>query len=404
MYSRYLLFVVALSMTTNIFSQKYKKIHDKAVVADTHNDFPSVSIEKKVSLDADLLGTTHTDIGRLRSGGVDVQIFSIYCGPEQREPYAFANREIDSVYAWVDRAPNRMTLVRTPAELKQAIKDKRLATMLGVEGGHMIEDKIENLDALYVRGVRYLTLTWNNSTSWATSAADETAPPKSPASGEISGDSLRKKGLTDHGKKIVQRMNELGMLIDISHNGEQTFWDVIKLTKKPVIASHSSVWKLCPHRRNLKDDQIKAIARNGGVIHLNFYAGFLDSTYEKKAARLVERHKPEIDSLIAKGTQPNYAEIMTMEKYKEELNAIRPPLSLLIDHIDYIVRLVGVDHVGLGSDFDGIEAAPQELNGVQDFPLITKALLERGYNKKSIRKILGENFLRVFRDNQLVSN
>ncbi|HEX6848637.1 MAG TPA: dipeptidase [Chitinophagaceae bacterium] len=394
MYSRYILFALVLLLTTDIFSQKYKKIHDKAVLADTHNDFPSVSIEKKVSLDADLLGKTHTDLGRLRSGGVDVQMFSIFCGPEQQQPYAFANRQIDSVHTWVDRAPNRMTLVRTPSELRQAIKDKRLATMIGVEGGHMIEDKIENLDALYVRGVRYLTLTWNNSTSWATSAADESTK----------GDSLAHKGLTDHGKNIVQRMNDLGMLIDISHNGEQTFWDVIKLTKKPIIASHSSVWKLCPHRRNLKDDQIKAIARNGGVIHLNFYAGFLDSTYEKKAARLVEKHRPEIDSLITNGTQPNYAEIITMEKYKDEIDAIRPPLSLLMDHIDYIVQLVGVNYVGLGSDFDGIEAPPRELNGVQDFPLITKALIERGYSKKSIRKILGENFLRVFRDNQLVSN
>jgi membrane dipeptidase len=394
MYSRYLFFPLMLLMTTCIFSQKYKKIHDKAVLVDTHNDFPSASIQKKVSLDSDLLGKTHTDLGRLRSGGVDVQIFSIFCGPEQQQPYSFANREIDSVYAWTERAPNRMTLVRTPAELKQAIKDNRLATMLGVEGGHMIEDKIENLDALYVRGVRYMTLTWNNSTSWATSAADETTK----------GDSLAHKGLTDLGKKIVQRMNELGMLIDISHNGEQTFRDVIKLTKKPIIASHSCVWALCHHRRNLKDDQIKAIAKNGGVIHLNFYAGFLDSTYERKAAQLLARHQPEIDSLIAHGAQPDYAAIMTMEKYKEETNAIRPPLSLLIDHLDYIVKLVGVDFVGLGSDFDGIEAGPKELNGVQDYPLITKALLDRGYSKKDIRKILGENFLRVFKANQLGTN
>jgi len=391
MYSRYILFPLMLLMTTSIFSQKYKKIHDKAVLVDTHNDFPSASIEKKVSLDADLLGKTHTDLGRLRSGGVDVQIFSIFCGPEQQQPYSFANREIDSVYEWANRAPNRMTIVRTPAELKQAIKDNRLATMLGVEGGHMIEDKIENLDALYARGVRYMTLTWNNSTSWATSAADETTK----------GDSLAHKGLTDLGKKIVQRMNELGMLIDISHNGEQTFWDVIKLTKKPIIASHSCVWTFCHHRRNLKDDQIKAIAKNGGVIHLNFYAGFLDSTYEKKAAQLLAKHKPEIDSLVAHGTQPDYAGIMTMEKYKEETNAIRPPLSLLLDHLDHIVKLVGVDFVGLGSDFDGIEAGPKELNGVQDFPLITKALLDRGYSKKDVRKILGENFLRVFKANQL---
>ena len=391
---RFILFGFIICMGIGSFGQKYKKIHDKAVVIDTHNDFPSASIEKKVSLDSDLLGKTHTDLARLRSGGVDVQIFSIFCGPEQQQPYAFANREIDSVYEWANRAPNRMTIVKTPAELKQAIKDNRVATMLGVEGGHMIEDKIENLDALYVRGVRYMTLTWNNSTSWATSAADETTKD----------DSLTHKGLTDLGKKIVQRMNDLGMLIDISHNGEQTFWDVIKLTKKPIIASHSCVWTFCHHRRNLKDDQIKAIAKNGGVIHLNFYAGFLDSTYERKAAQLIAKHKPEIDSLVAHGTQPDYAGIMTMEKYKEETNAIRPPLSLLLDHLDYIVKLVGIDFVGLGSDFDGIEAGPRELNGVQDFPLITKALLERGYSKKDVRKILGENFLRVFKANQLGTN
>lgn len=394
MYNRFAIIVLLLLTATGIFSQNYKKIHAKAVVVDTHNDFPSASIEKKVSFDSHLLGVTHSDLDRMRDGGVDVQIFSIFCGPEQQQPYAFANRQIDSVYEWVRRNPNRMLLVKTPDELKQAIKAKKLASMLGVEGGHMIEDKIANLDALYVRGARYLTLTWNNSTSWATSAADETTK----------GDSLPHKGLTDLGKKIVERMNELGMLIDISHNGEQTFWDVIKYTKKPIIASHSSVWAFCHHRRNLKDDQIKAIAKNGGVIHLNFYAGFLDSTYEKKAIDFQRRHEAEINSMIAGGTQPNYARIMTMEKYKDEVESMRPPLSLLLDHLDYIVKLVGIDHVGLGSDFDGIEAGPKELDGVQDFPLITKALRERGYGKKEIRKILGENFLRVFKANQFGLN
>jgi membrane dipeptidase len=391
MFNRLLLIVLLVVIGTNIFSQSYKRIHEKAVLIDTHNDFPSASIEKKVSFDADLLGTTHSDLTRMKQGGVDVQIFSIFCGPEQQQPYAFANRQIDSVYEWARRNPNKMVLVKTYDELKKTIKEKKLAAMLGVEGGHMIEDKIENLDKLYVRGARYLTLTWNNSTSWATSAADETTK----------GDSLPHKGLTDLGIKIVERMNELGMLIDISHNGEQTFWDVIKYTKKPIIASHSSVWAFCHHRRNLKDEQIKAIAKNGGVIQVNFYAGFLDSTYDAKAAQLRAKHKPEIDSLIARGTQSDYARMMTVEKYKEEIDAIRPPLSLLIDHIDYIVKLVGVDYVGLGSDFDGIEAGPKELNGVQDFPLITKALRERGYGKKEIRKILGENFLRVFKANQL---
>ena len=388
---RFIIIIFGLLIGTNVFSQRYKKIHDAAILVDTHNDFPSASIQKKVSFDAELLGKAHSDLARMRAGGVDVQIFSIFCGPEQQQPYAFANRQIDSVYEWAARAPKRMVIVKTPFELRRAVREKRLAAMLGVEGGHMIEDKIENLDNFYVRGVRYMTLTWNNSTSWATSAADETTR----------GDSLPHKGLTDLGKKIIERMNDLGMLVDVSHNGEQTFWDALKFTKKPVIASHSSVWALCPHRRNLKDDQIKAIAKNGGVIHLNFYAGFLDSTYEKKINGFLAEHRAEIDSMIAKGTQPDYAQIMMMEKHNNELELFRPPLSLLMDHLDYIVKLVGVDHVGLGSDFDGIEAGPKELNGVQDFPLITKALVERGYSKKDIRKILGGNFLRVFRANQL---
>ena len=389
---RLLFCFVFLTMAHTGYSQKFKRIHAKATLVDTHNDFPSASIQKKVSFDADLLGKTHSDLARMKQGGVDVQIFSIFCGPEQVNPYAFANQEIDSVYEWARRAPIRMTIVKTPGELERAVKAKKLASMIGVEGGHMIEDKIENLDNLYVRGARYMTLTWNNSTSWATSAADETTK----------GDSLPHKGLTDFGKKIVERMNELGMIVDVSHVGEQTFWDVIKTTTKPIIASHSCVWNLCPHRRNLKDDQIKAIAKNGGVIHLNFYPGFIDSNYAKKAADFVRRHQTEIDSLINDKVQPNYAQMMIAEKYASEGESYRPPISMLLDHLDYIVKMIGVDYVGLGSDFDGIEVPPKELNGVQDFPLITKALLERGYKKKEIKKILGENFIRVFKANQML--
>ena len=247
-----------------------------------------------------------------------------------------------------------------------------------------------------------MTITWNNSTPWATSAADETtsqAPTKSPPVGETL-NSEGKKGLTEFGKQVIKRMNELGVMVDVSHVGEQTFRDITKISSKPIIASHSCVWNLCPHRRNLKDDQIRAIAKSGGVIFLNFYAGFIDSTYEAKRNQLMLQYQPEIDSLIKQNVQPDYARIMTAEKYKDQLLNIRPSLSVLLDHLDYIVKLVGVDHVGMGSDFDGIEAPPLELNGVEDYPLITKALLERGYRKKDIRKILGGNFIRVFKDNQ----
>lgn len=371
------------------FCQDYQKIHRQAVLVDTHNDFPSVSIEKSVGIDQDLTGKTHTDLNRLREGGVDVQIFSIWCGPEQDQPYAWANREIDSVHTWISRNPDRMMLVRNPGDIQKAIRRHKLATMLGVEGGHMIEDSPEKLDRLFERGVRYMTLTWNNSTSWATSAADETSRK----------DSLPHKGLTEKGKDMVRQMNRLGMIVDLSHTGEQTFWDAINLTTKPVIASHSCVYRLCPHRRNLNDDQIRAIGKNGGVIHLNFYAGFIDSSYEKKIAGFLSRHKPDLDSLLSRNMTREYAAMMVAQKYADQVEAFRPPLSVLLDHLDYIVRLIGTDHVGLGSDFDGIESPPKGLRGVQDFPEITKALMARGYRKKDIRKILGGNFIRVFEAN-----
>ena len=372
-----------------VAGQDYKKLHFDAIVVDTHNDIPSSAIEKKVQFDTDLKGKTHSDLKRMKEGGVDVQIFSIFCGPDQISPFAFANREIDSVYEWARRNPDKMMIVKTPQQLQKAVKEKKLAAMLGVEGGHMIENDLNKLDSLFNRGARYLTLTWNNSTDWATSAADETNK----------GDSLKHKGLTDFGKQLVKRMNTLGMMVDVSHVGEQTFWDAINTTTKPVIASHSCVWNLCRHRRNLKDEQIKAIGKNGGVIHLNFYAGFIDSNYEKKAIAFLALHKASMDSLIKLNITPAYAPIMVGEMYPEEVKAFRPSLSVLLDHLDYIVKLIGVDHVGLGSDFDGIEAPPLELNGVQDFPLVTKALLERGYSKKDVKKILGGNFIRVFKAN-----
>ncbi len=376
-----------LSLITS--AQRYKKIHSRAILVDTHNDIPSATIARQVQFDSDLKGKTHSDLKRMKEGGIDVQIFSIFCGPEQAKPYLFANREIDSVYEWVRRNPDKMVLVKTVKQLNAAVKAKKLAAMIGVEGGHMIEGKIENLEKLFERGARYMTLTWNNSSDWASSALDETTKP----------DSLKHKGLTEFGKQVVKRMNELGMIIDVSHVGEQTFWDAINTTTKPIIASHSCVWKLCPHRRNLKDEQIKAIGKNGGVIHLNFYSGFIDSSYEKKKEGLLKIHKATVDSLLKLNIQREYAEIIASGLYPREIKNFRPPLSVLMDHLDYIVKLIGVDHVGLGSDFDGIEAPPLELNGVEDFPLITKALQERGYKKKDIQKILGGNFLRVFTAN-----
>jgi membrane dipeptidase len=195
-------------------------------------------------------------------------------------------------------------------------------------------------------------------------------------------------------------MNGLGILVDLSHVGEQTFKDAIATTTKPVIASHSNAYALCPVPRNLKDDQIDAIGKNGGVIQLNFYSGFVDSTFSVKETRFVLSHAREIDSLVKSGVQKEYALTMISEKYAAEANAIRPPLSALLDHLDYIVKRIGVEHVGMGSDFDGVSSTPQQLDDVTAYPLITKALLEKGYSKKDVYKIMGGNFLRVLKANQ----
>ena len=370
-------------------AQSYKKLHFDAILVDTHNDIPSLAIEKGVSFDTDLAGKTNSDMNRMKAGGVDVQLFSIWCDGNQKDPYAWANREIDTVMAWTNRNPQYMMQAFSSKEIYTAVKEKKLAVMFGVEGGHMIENDLGKLDALYKRGVKYMTLTWNNSTDWATSALDETTK----------ADSLKHKGLAAFGKQVVRRMNELGMLVDLSHVGEQTFWDAINTTTKPVLVSHSCVYNLCPHRRNLKDDQIKAIGKNGGVIHINFYSGFLDSSFVRKSEAFTGKHKTERDSLLKINPEPYYMEVYLFEKYPDEVKAFRPPLSAVLDHLDYIVKMIGVDHVGLGSDFDGVNSLPQQLDDVTTYPLITKALLERGYSKSDIRKILGGNFLRLFAAN-----
>lgn len=373
-------------------AQQYQKIHKNAIVIDSHNDILTACMEKKVSMDDNLKGRTHSDLNRFKEGGVDVQIFSVWCDGNKENPFAWANREMDTLDAVVARNPDKIAIVKNTRELKRAIRQGKLAAMFGVEGGHMIEDKLENLDKLYARGTRYMTLTWNNSPSWATSAMLETGKKDSLAG--------TAKGLTDFGKQVIKRMNELGMMVDLSHVGEQTFWDAIQTTTKPVIVSHSNAYALCPSFRNLKDEQIIAVGKNGGVIDLNFYSGFVDSSSKRKEALFIRSHMAELDSLVKTGMQREYAITLIADKYVEEAQAARAPLSLLLDHLDYIVKLAGVDHVGLGSDFDGINSAPQQLDDVTTYPVITKALLERGYSKKDVTKILGGNILRVLQANE----
>jgi membrane dipeptidase len=370
------------------FATFAQDIHFKSILVDTHNDCLTACIEKNVSLDQDLTGINHSDLARFKKGGVDYQLFSVWCDGEKAKPYEWAMREMDSLYAVAARNSDKLVIAKSWKDIQKALKQQKLVAQFGVEGGHMIEGDLQKLETFYNRGVRYMTLTWNNSPGWASSHADE-------KNQNYTG----QKGLTDFGKQVVQRMNQLGMIVDVSHVGEATFWDVIKTTTKPIIASHSNAYCICPVSRNLKDEQILAIGKNGGVIHLNFFSGFVDMDFSKKDAAFRKNHTDEIDSLIKSGMQTEYAFTVVSDKYPQESDTIKPDLEQLMKHFDHIVKLIGVDHVGLGSDFDGINSAPKQLKTVVDYPLFTQALIARGYSDKDISKVLGGNFLRVYKAN-----
>lgn len=383
----FLLFTVLIICVVVANAQRYKHLHNEAIVVDTHNDILSATMEG-LNIEKNLRGKTHSDIARFKKGGIDIQVFSVFCDDEfgKDTAYKFANIEIDSLYAIVNRNPGKMMMVTSPAELKKAVEEKKLGCMIGVEGGHMIEDRLDYIDSLYNRGVRYLTLTWNNSTSWASSAKEESGKTGVP-------------GLNDFGKQVVRKMNDLGMMVDLSHTGEKTFYDALAVATKPVLLSHSSAYALCPVYRNLKDDQIKAVAKNGGVIQVNFYSGFLDNNYNKQRQQIIAQSRLDKDSLKHLNWSDTTISNWIAKKNAKDFESIRPPFSIILDHIDYMVKLAGIDHVGIGADMDGIESLPKGIDGVQDYPKITKGLLDRGYSEEDILKILGGNFMRVFEKN-----
>lgn len=370
----------------------YRKLHFDALVVDTHNDvvhriFGGEDISKRTY-------RGHSDLPRLKDGGVDVQIFSIWVPPQntQRSYFDQANDQIDSIESLIQRNPLQAAFAKNTADIEKIVRDRKLSIMIGLEGGHPIADDLKKLEYFYNRGVRYMTLTWNNSTSWATSARDEDE--------EIG--KMGRKGLNAFGVEVIKKMNALGMIIDVSHLGETTFWDVIKITEKPIIASHSSVWSISHNRRNLKDDQIKAIAKTGGVVFINFLPLFIDSTYADKERAMRERNKSRIDSFRSAQKRDLSLRNKSIEEFlKDEFLTIRPPLERLIDHFDYVAKLVGIDYVGIGSDFDGISITPLEMDDVRYLPNITRELLKRGYNREDIKKILGKNFIRVLKATEL---
>ena len=381
------IFIALLMLSVlNTYAQKASKLHRKAIIIDTHGDILSDQIKSGIDI-GQRQQEGDFDLVRAREGGLDGQVFSVWS--DANGDFALANRQIDSLDALIRRCPDQIVKVKTAAQLKTAVRKGKLAAMIGVEGGHMIENRPDNLNVLADRGMIYMTLTWNNSNTWSTSAFEET----------FKRDSLKQLGLTEMGKQVIRRMNDLGVIVDLSHVGESTLYDAIKASSKPVMASHSSAYAFNAHQRNLKDDQIRAIAKTGGVVFVNFYSGFIDSTYSGKLMRFNMAHKEELAELTKKYNSRSKASAEINQKYHQELEDMRPPLSLLIDHIDYMVKLVGANHVGLGADYDGAESYPKGLDDVRGYPLITEELLKRGYSGRNIKKILGGNFIRLLKAN-----
>lgn len=353
--------------------------HQELLVFDGHNDVLITSVMEGLNI-GERIESGHTDIPRLKEGGVDVQVFAVWS--DASKDFKYANEQIDSLMVLLNGYPNDIELAVNSTQMRDIASRGKIAAVIGVEGGHMIEDRIDYLDSLHRRGMTYLTLTWNNSVSWATSASDETRVI----------DPIEKKGLSDLGRDIIRHMNKIGVIPDLSHVGRQTFFDVMEVTSKPVLVTHSNAAALMKHPRNLDDDQMEAVKQNGGVIGVNFYSGFLDPDFDKK-----------VHDAYCKYVGDDAERLSTDEKFYsmplEGQEEVRPPLSILLDHIDYLVSKAGVDHVAIGSDFDGVGSTPQELNDVSDFPVLTKALLDRGYSQADVRKIMGENFMRVYEAN-----
>ncbi len=366
-----------------------QRLHHNAFVADTHCD---VLLRTMNGEDISILTTSgHADIPRFYQGGVDLEVFTIWVDPYRFLPegaYERGNEMIDSLEAIEARSKGKLSIIRTYDDILKNEKAGVLSAMIGMEGGHPLENDLGKLEHFYQRGVRYLGVTWNNSNDWATSAKDET-----------SGDSLVFVGLTESGKDIVRRCNELGIIVDVSHAGVKTFWDIMETSSKPVIASHSCAYTLCTHFRNLTDDQLIAIRDNNGVVCVNFYPGYLDSSFHQRQKSVEDSYRIQLDELKEKyGEESDEYWYGSMELMEADMHKIAPSVDLVIDHIDYITKLIGAKHVGIGSDFDGVEILPRGLEDVTTLPIITKKLLERGYSPQEIKWIMGENFKRVFKE------
>ncbi|HTM41356.1 MAG TPA: dipeptidase [Terriglobales bacterium] len=398
-----LLTCICLSAQTDItkISPEARRIHDSAIVIDTHADTPQRFVDEDFDIGTVTpLSEGNVDLQKARQGNLGAEFFSIWADP-QTSASRYTQRAldlIDSVYQQAARHPDQMVMAFSAEDIVRACTGphKRLAALMGVEGGHAIEGDIRVLRDFYRLGARYMTLTWSNTNELGDSSGDINDP-------EVQ----HHNGLTPFGKQVVLEMNRLGMMVDISHVADKTFWDAIAAAKAPVIASHSSARALVNAPRDMTDDMLRAVAKNGGVVDVNFFSAFDDENFRKQEAAQHKEVEAATQQYIARqkaaGKPVSYMEVDHIQR--EYLAKIpRPPLKSLIDQIDHIAKVAGIDHVGLGSDFDGVSGAlPQGMDSVADLPKITQALLDRGYKPEDIKKILGGNLLRVFRQVEQVS-
>lgn len=371
-------------------------IHKRSIAIDMHADTTQRLLDEGVDL-SQRLADGHFDSVRAQEGGLDAQFFSIWVEPQLfggGGPAAVkrADDQINAVRQLTERHPQLWQLATSAADARRIAAEGKMAAFTGLEGGYAVDEKLENVARYYDMGVRYMSPAWSISTSWAGSSGDEVGATR---------------GLNEFGRQVIREMNRLGMMVDVSHVSDPTFWDIINTSTKPVIATHSGCRAIANVPRNLSDDMIRALAKSGGVMNVIFYPEHLEPGWSEKKKKV----DAEIASLVQQASEAKPGDAvhkkMARDRVRREEFAKRlPPVSVsrLVDHIDHIVKLVGVDHVGIGSDFDGVQSTLSDLPDVASLPNLTKELLRRGYSEEDVHKILGGNMLRVMEDSQALSH
>jgi membrane dipeptidase len=381
---------LACSQTRKITDEEVMRVHKSALLIDTHNDVTSKTV---TGWDIGKpTGESHTDIARMKQGGMGAEFFAVYVAADYAKNNRAANRTLEMIdtvrYDIVKKYPNDFLLALTADDIEAAKKQGKMAALMGIEGGHAIEDSLRLLRDYYALGVRYMTLTHSNTNNWADSSGDINRK-----------DVKHHGGLTDFGRQVVREMNRLGMMVDISHVADATFSDVLDVASAPPFASHSSCRALSPIPRNMTDDMIKALAKKGGVVQINFGCEFLSA----EAAKASTFTNPELAQKIRERTEGKTLSAedrrIVVAQVRKEMGITRQRATLadVVAHIDHVKQIAGVDYVGIGSDFDGVDCVPEGLDDVSKFPNLTRALLEKGYTAEEIRKIYGGNLLRVMR-------